>query len=167
MCDIASKGGNYLLNVGPTSEGLIPQPSLERLAEIGKWMKVNGEAIYGTGPTPFGAEAGKLSVAEKDKNGRPEFTAGWDWRATTKPGKIYLEIFKWPTDGKFEVPGLESKVAQAYLLAGHQTVEFNQSQSRLTLNLPSAAPDKIASVVCVEITDAAAKVVKYKIKAQK
>ena len=53
LVDCSSKGGNYLLNVGPTSEGLIPQPSVERLAEIGRWMKVNGEAIYGTAASPI------------------------------------------------------------------------------------------------------------------
>ena len=53
LVDIASKGGNYLLNVGPTSEGLIPQPSVERLRGVGAWMKVNGEAIYGTTASPF------------------------------------------------------------------------------------------------------------------
>jgi len=87
LCDIASKGGNYLLNVGPTSEGLIPQPSLERLAEVGAWMKVKGGPIYGSGPTPFCAEAGHFSDTEKDKNGKPKFMPSWEWRATTKPGK--------------------------------------------------------------------------------
>ncbi len=173
LCDIASKGGNYLLNVGPTSEGLIPQPSLDRLAEIGQWMKVNGEAIYGTGPTPFGAEAGKFSETEKDRKGKPKFIASWDWRATTKPGKsflgicvthpkIYLEIFHWPADGKFEVPGLEGKVKKAYLLAGHQKVGVNQTTSGVSLALPDQAPDKIASVVCLEIADPVAKVAKQK-----
>ena len=76
LCDIASKGGNYLLNVGPTSEGLIPQPSLDRLAEVGKWMKVNGEAIYGTGPTIFGAEAGTFSTTQTNRQGKPVFRAG-------------------------------------------------------------------------------------------
>ncbi|HEX9046899.1 MAG TPA: alpha-L-fucosidase [Verrucomicrobiae bacterium] len=162
LCDIASKGGNYLLNVGPTSEGLIPQPSLDRLAAIGQWMRVNGEAIYGTGPTPFGAEAGKFSDTEKDRNGKPKFIAAWNWRATTKPAKsllgvptesakIYLEIFNWPADGKFDVPGLQSKVKRAYLLAGHEEVAVNQDANGVTLALPKQAPDAIASVVCLEI----------------
>ena len=53
LVDIASKGGNYLLNVGPTSEGLIPEPSIVRMRAVGRWMKLNGEAIYATGASPF------------------------------------------------------------------------------------------------------------------
>ena len=68
LVDIASKGGNYLLNVGPNSEGLMPAPSLERLAAVGDWMKVNGESIYGTRGTPFGMEFGK-TVTGKDGYG--------------------------------------------------------------------------------------------------
>ena len=86
LVDIASKGGNYLLNVGPTSEGLIPQPSVELLKEIGQWIKINGESIYGTGPSVF-------------KN------LSWG-RCTTKPGKLYLHIFNRPSDNKLKVPGL-------------------------------------------------------------
>ena len=160
--DIASKGGNYLLNVGPTSEGLIPQPSLDCLAQIGAWMKINGTAIYGTGPTPFGAEAGKFSETEKDRKGKPKFIPSWEWRATTKPGKIYLLIFKWPADGKFELVGLQSKVAKAYLLAACSDLKVYQTDAGVTLSLPAAAPDKIASVVCLEIADQVAKVAKQK-----
>ena len=61
-------------------------------------MKVNGEAIYGTGPTPFGAEAGKFSDTEKDEKGQPKFVPAWDWRCTTRPGKMYVAIFRWPKD---------------------------------------------------------------------
>lgn len=158
LCDIASKGGNYLLNVGPTSTGIIPQPEVDRLEAIGKWMKVNGAAIYGTGPTPFGAELGKPVKGKSGYGKDIMVSSGNDWRCTTKPGKIYLMIFNWPADGKFELPGLESKVTKAYLLAGHKKLKFNQTDAGVTLDLPMTAPDKIVSVVCVEIADAVAKV---------
>ena len=158
LCDIASKGGNYLLNVGPDSTGVIPQPEVERLQAVGEWMKVNGEAIYGSGATPFGDLHATLSKTEKDKNGDPVSIPVWDWRCTSKPGKIYVMIFNWPPDGKFELTGLQSKVTKAYLLASRQDLKFNQTNASVTLDLPSAAPDKIASVVCVEIADDAARV---------
>src|SRR6202043_3980979 len=85
LVDIVSKGGNYLLNVGPTSEGVIPEPSQDNLRAVGRWLKVNGEAVYGAGPTPFHDE---LSAT--------------NWRCTAKPGKLYLTIFKWPA-GSFEL----------------------------------------------------------------
>ncbi|MEI6075507.1 MAG: alpha-L-fucosidase [Verrucomicrobiota bacterium] len=162
LCDIASKNGNYLLNVGPTSEGLIPQPSVDRLAEVGAWMQVNGEAIYGSGPTPFGAEAGAFSATEKDNHGKPKFVPAWDWRATTKPGKIYLEIFQWPASGRLELPGLQSKVKKAWLLANGKKLKVTQSGAGVSLALPAGAPDKIASVLCLEIKDRVAKVAALK-----
>ena len=150
LCDIASKGGNYLLNVGPTAEGLIPQPSIERLAEVGKWMRVNGEAIYGTGPTLFGAEAGTLSDTKKDKQGKPVFIPAWEWRCTTKAGRIYLHLFKWP-DGKVELPPVKSKVIKAYLLADKSgKLEVKQTDAGVSIALPAKAPDAIASVICLE-----------------
>ena len=152
LCDIASKGGNYLLNVGPTSEGLIPQPSVERLAAVGNWMRTNGEAIYGTGPTPFGAEAGAPSETEKDKKGKPKFIAAWNWRATTKTGKIYLHIFKW-TAGRFELSPVTGKVTKAYLLADpkRSKLKFKQTAQGVSITLPENAPDPVASVVCLDI----------------
>ena len=152
LIDIASKGGNYLLNVGPTSEGLIPQASMDRLAEIGQWLRVNGEAIYGTSPTVFGAEAGAFSQTETNRNGSPRFVPAWEWRCTTKPGKVYIHLFKWPS-GKFEVTGLKNKVTGACLLAdaAHTALEITQTDQTVSVSLPQNAPDPIASVLCLDV----------------
>lgn len=150
LCDIASKGGNYLLNVGPTAEGLIPEPSIERLAAVGKWMQVNSEAIYGTTATPFGSEFGE-AVKTKDGYGKDTLVSSAnDWRATSKPGKLYLIIFNWPVNGKFAVPPVAGKVTSAHLIAGKEAVTFAQSDTGVSLTLPAQAPDAIASVICLE-----------------
>src|SRR5579872_3355740 len=80
LVDIVSKGGNYLLNVGPMSDGVIPQASQDNLRAVGRWLKVNGEAIYGAGPTPFGDELGAADPAKQDRQGRPAFVQATDWR---------------------------------------------------------------------------------------
>jgi alpha-L-fucosidase len=153
LIDIASKGGNYLLNVGPTGEGVIPQASIDRLREIGVWLRVNGEAIYGTGLTPFGPEVGSFSATEKDKKGKPLFIPNWEWRCTTKPGKVFIHLFKWPA-GRFVLEGLKCKVSKAYLLADRERpLTVTQDAGKLTVVLPGNAPDPIASVICLE-TDA-------------
>ncbi len=150
LCDIASKGGNYLLNVGPTAEGSISQPSIERLVAVGKWMRVNGDAIYGTTATPFGAEFG-AEVKTKDGYGRDTtVSSANDWRATSKLGKIYLIVFNWPTNGKFQAPAVAATVTAAHLLAGKKPLKFTQSETGVSLTLPAPAPDAIASVICLE-----------------
>ena len=93
LVDIVSKGGNYLLNVGPTAEGVIPQPSQDVLRTVGRWLKVNGEAVYGAGPTPFGDELGEPSArGTKDVRGRALFLTRNEWRVTTKPGRLYFTL---------------------------------------------------------------------------
>jgi alpha-L-fucosidase len=148
LVDIVSKGGNYLLNVGPTAEGVIPQPSQDNLRAVGRWLKVNGEAIYGAGVTPFGEELG--TTAPQQDGGR-RFVARTDWRCTTKPGKLFIHLFKWPA-GSFELPVMGDKITKAYLLADPQkqplAVKF-ESQ-RWTVSLPEAAPDKVDSVLVLE-----------------
>src|SRR5215472_11005524 len=137
LVDIVSKGGNYLLNVGPTSEGLIPQASQDNLRAVGRWLKVNGEAIYGAGPTPFGEELGAPDKTRQDKKGEPPFVATNNWRCTTKPGKIYIHLFQWPS-GQFEVSKVNGKVKKAYLLAdaSHKSLKLTQSGDKLTVALP-------------------------------
>lgn len=130
LADIVSKGGNFLLNVGPTSLGEIPQPSIERLAEMGKWIKVNHEAIYGTTASPF-----------------PYLSWG---RCTRKGQKLYLHIFDYPKNGELRVP-LANRISKAYLLAKPaQSLTVKSSEKRSVISLPKTAPDTINTVVVVE-----------------
>ena len=134
LIDCASKGGNYLLNVGPTSEGLIPAPSVERMAAIGVWMQKNAEAIYGTQASPFKRLA-------------------WG-RCTQKPGKLYLHVFDWPKDGKLLVP-VTNEVAKAYLLADRAVaVSAAKTDAGCIVGVPAKAPDADATVVVLEIKGA-------------
>ena len=135
LVDIASKGGNYLLNVGPTSEGLIPDASIERLQQIGTWLKVNGEAVYGTKASPF-------------------TYLRWG-RVTQKANKMYLHVFDWPADGKLKLP-LNNPIANAYLLADKKTkIKSGREGIYATLQLPKNAPDTLATVIAIEMNGVA------------
>lgn len=151
LVDIASKGGNYLLNIGPDSKGNVPQPEIERLKEVSKWIDVNGEAIYGTKPTLFGEEAGSFSTTEKDKEGKPKFIATWKWRSTTSANKIYIELFTWP-DGKFHLDNSPRVITGAYLLGdkSKKPLKVTHSGTGVDVALPGTAPDPIATVLVLQ-----------------
>ena len=151
LIDIASKGGNYLLNVGPDATGIIPQAEADRLREIGRWLDVNGEAIYGSGPTPFGAERGAVSPTEKSEKGKPTFVEPRDWRCTTKPGKLFIHLFKWP-GAAFSLPVVKGQITKAYMLADPKQTPLTVAQNGtdVTVSLPASAPDPIASVLVLE-----------------
>jgi alpha-L-fucosidase len=143
LFDIAAKGGNYLLNVGPDSEGVLPPESVKILAKVGEWMNINSECIYGTQASPFNLE--------------------FKWgNITQKPGKLYLGIFAWPATD-FYLEGLKNKVEKVYLLADkHQkAIPFEEifdaktDHHRLKIDLPRPGPDPVVSVVVVEIEGSA------------
>lgn len=141
LCSIAGKGGNYLLNVGPTAEGLIPPESVERLQIVGEWLRRNGRAVYGTHGCILHSEA--------------------EWGAVTADheGRLYLHLFDWPENGGFILSGLKNRVRSARLLASGKEIPFRQENIRLeggqadylTLSLPEEAPDPYVSVVVLEI----------------
>ncbi len=151
LVDIVSKGGNYLLNVGPTAEGVIPMPSQNNLRSVGKWLKVNGEAIYGAGPTPFGDELGAPDKKKLDKDGKPVFVARKDWRCTTKPGRLYIHVFN-RTGDALQLPRVEHKIARAYMLAdaSRKPLKFKQGGKGVKVSLPTDLPVEFASVVVLE-----------------
>jgi alpha-L-fucosidase len=143
LIDIASKGGNYLLNVGPNRLGEIPEGSVERLAEVGKWMKVNGESIYGTTASPFPTQL------------------AWG-RCTKKVGKkdtiLYLHVFagSWPADRKLVVPGLKNRLKSAYLLKSNwfgwnKGLKTKSDANGVVIKVPKKAPDNIATVIVLKI----------------
>ncbi len=131
LVDIASKGGNFLLNVGPTDQGVIPEPSVQRLEEMGQWLKRNGESIYGTTAGPLQG----LSWGRSTKK-------------TTEHGEIlYLHIFDWPADGKLVVPGLDEAFDSASLMADKTPLKMEKGSGAVTILLPQQAPDAIDTVV--------------------
>jgi alpha-L-fucosidase len=121
------------------------------LRKVGHWMKVNGEAIYGAGTTPFGQEFGKLSETKKDQRGQPVFEQAKEWRVTTKPGRLYIHIFNWPKD--FTLDGVKGKVTNASLLAAprHTKLKFSHTAGKLVVQLPDKAPGELASVIRLDV----------------
>jgi alpha-L-fucosidase len=135
LVDVVSKGGNLLLNVGPKPDGTFPEESVERLKAIGRWMKVNGEAIHGTTASPFAALPwGRCTVREEGARSR-----------------LFLHVFDWPADGRLVVPGLGNSVRGVRLLADTKAklkVErASTDDPNLIVLLPAKAPDAVCSVV--------------------
>lgn len=136
LIDIASKGGNYLLNVGPKPDGTFPDEAKERLKKIGDWMKVNGEAIYATKVNPLNPVSWGRITKKDDAKGN-----------TT----LYISVFEWPKNGELTLPDLKNKVSSATLLANGKALKTTTSDKGLTIKLPTNAPDKVASVIKVQV----------------
>ena len=133
LIDICSKGGNFLLNVGPKADGTIPEPSIQRLRQVGRWLGHNSEAVYGTTQSPW---------TKHPFNGR----------CTVKGNTLYVHVFEW--DGPVRLPGLKSRVKSVRLVDARlgqvrHTVETEGDATVLVIE-PPASPDLVATVIAVE-----------------
>lgn len=129
--EVVSQGGNYLLNIGPRSDGTIPQESLDDLRAIGDWMHVNGDAIHGASAGPFPHRL--------------------PWGFATRSGDtVHLLVEQWPSDGRLAVPLLDAPRRIALPAAPGQSVDAELSADGLVLLLPHEAPDAALSVISLE-----------------
>jgi len=128
LVEVASRGGNFLLNIGPQPDGMIQPEFQERLAAVGRWTTVNGNSIYGT---TFGPIQGEKS-----------------YRTTARGSDIFLHVFDWPS-APLQVIGIEPKVLSARLLANNQPLPFKQTEKDLQITVPQDAPDKSVSVIAL------------------
>ena len=131
LVDVASKGGNMLLNIGPAADGEILPQARQCLEKFADWMKVNGEAIHATTASPF----------ER---------LPFEGRATRKGGTIYLHVFDWPADGVLQVP-LSNRITRARLLANPAVLSVGATARGAVVAVPAQAPDPIVSVVAIDI----------------
>ena len=144
IVEISSKGGNYLLNVGPDRTGKIPPESINILKEIGAWMKINGEAIYGTGKWATLKE-GPTSLEMKSTTDREEkgfntvFTSRDFW-FTSKGKNVYAISIVAPEGNKVRVEALASsagRLKNIKLLGYNQNLTWRVSGSQVEVDLPS------------------------------
>jgi alpha-L-fucosidase len=132
LVTVVSKGGNYLLDVGPTGDGTFPQAAVDILGKVGEWVRLNGESIYGTSASPFG-----------------ELPWG---QCTVKGEKLYLHVFEWPQDGVLSLVGLKNEVKKAYLLRdSSRTLDVSREEDKLSVRLPGEPVDEEDTVVVLEI----------------
>ncbi len=128
LVEVASRGGNFLLNVGPQPDGIIQPEFQQRLRAIGDWLAINGEAIYGTS---YGPIQGLKEV-----------------RTTAKKGTIYVHVFDWPA-ARMELSGIDPAILSIHLLATGQPLKFTQMTDRVQIDVPARAPDSNVSVLAL------------------
>ena len=165
LVDVASKGGNFLINVGPTGEGIIPAPSVDRLHAVGAWLRVNGEAIYGTSASPHSGQGGEMVFQEihhdgTEKNLAPDSSSPAlevplprGWRSTRAPGALYIHLFDRPADGIVKLPGVTDEIATARMLADpqHRALSLRREAGVWCVTLPPEIWDDLATVLKLEL----------------
>jgi alpha-L-fucosidase len=131
LVEIASRGGNYLLNVGPSPLGTFPPEAIDRLRAIGRWLAVHGESIYGTTYGPL-----------------QHLLYG---RTTAREGSVYLHIWDWPSSGSISLGAMPGAVSEVTLLGGHEPLTFDQHGNYFTIQVPKQPPDPIISVLAIRL----------------
>ena len=151
LVDIVSKNGTMLLNIGPKADGTIPEHEQQMLREIGAWLKINGEAIYGTRPwTQFGEGPTQIAAGSFSDKKKPQFTAG-DFRFTTKGKTLYAIALAWPENGKLIVKSLAGQSVNRVELLGHKAkLLWEQTDEGLNVTLPEKAPCDYAVALRIE-----------------
>ena len=155
LVDIVSKNGNLLLNFGPKSDGTIPEEVQQVLRNVGAWLMVNGDAIYGTRPWRiYGEGPTKVTAGSFNDTNLKPYTAE-DYRFTTKGETLYAIELGWPTKGEAVIKALngpvpgEKAVASVELLGGG-TVQFSQKEDGLHIHVPAQNPGKYAYVYKID-----------------
>jgi alpha-L-fucosidase len=131
LVEIASRGGNFLLNVGPSPQGTFPPEAVERLKAIGRWMAVNGESIHG-------ATYGPLQ----------HLLFG---RTTAKRDRVYLHVYDWPSSGRISLGAMPGRVSDVVLLEGQESLPFKQTGNHFSIQVPAQAPDPLISVLAIHL----------------
>lgn len=130
LSETNSKGGNFLLNIGPKADGTFPEESARMLAEVGGWIKQNEEAVYGTSFSPF-----------------PDLTWGY---CTSRPGIYYFNIIDWPGNGILRIPDLAKNVEKVSILASGKKLRYTIEGNDILVKIPVSAPDPLSTVIKVE-----------------
>ena len=132
LVKVVSRDGNYLLNIGPKGDGTVPAQTTEILESIGEWMTVYGESLYGATRSPFSKEP------------------SWGFY-TKKPGKIYLHVFTWPTNGSLTVPSPSDTVKRIFLMNDPENLlNFSESNGEISISIPVNSPNPYNSVIVMD-----------------
>lgn len=139
LCEIASKGGNFLLNIGPRADGTIPEPSVEILKETGRWMDVYGDSIYGTTASPFGRFPWGRSTVKMHDNG----------------ATVFLHIFEWPENRRLLVSGFGSEPESVVLMGAGDALDWKPfpvgAGKGIEVSLPEAPLNPHVTVLQLEV----------------